>query len=75
MSAVLPYVPHVPHVPALRPCPSCQRESGVGVACYFCDQVEGLPVGVHLSSAGRRFGAYLLDGLLLFVTLGIGWLI
>jgi uncharacterized RDD family membrane protein YckC len=31
--------------------------------------------GAPLSSAGRRLGAYLLDGLLLVVTLGIGWLI
>lgn len=33
--------------------------------------VAGLPV----SSAGKRFGAYLLDGLLAIVTLFIGWFI
>ena len=58
-----------------RPCPSCGREWGAGIACQFCDQVEGLPPGVHLSSPARRFGGYLLEGLLSVVTLGIGWLI
>ena len=32
-------------------------------------------LGAPLSSAGRRFGAYLLETLLAIVTLGIGWLI
>ena len=31
--------------------------------------------GAPLSSAGKRLGAYLLDGLLAVVTLGIGWLV
>jgi len=36
----------------------------------------GQPGGMApVSSAGRRFGAFLLDGLLAIVTLGIGWLI
>lgn len=34
-----------------------------------------LPPGVVVSSVGRRLGAYLLDALLLIVTLFIGWLI
>jgi len=34
-----------------------------------------LPQGVIVSSVGRRLGAYLLDALLLIVTLFIGWLI
>jgi uncharacterized RDD family membrane protein YckC len=58
-----------------RPCPSCGREWGGGIACQFCDQVEGLPPGVHLSSPARRFGGYVLEGVLLVVTLGIGWLV
>ncbi|WP_433362398.1 RDD family protein [Actinoplanes sp. CA-142083] len=33
------------------------------------------PYGYSLVSAGGRLGARLLDGLLLIVTLGIGWLI
>jgi uncharacterized RDD family membrane protein YckC len=31
--------------------------------------------GLPMSSAGRRFGAYLLEGLLIVVTLFIGWII
>lgn len=58
-----------------RPCPSCGREWGVGISCQFCDQVEGLPAGVHLSSAARRFGEHLLEGVLLVFTLVIGWVI
>lgn len=34
-----------------------------------------VPVPLPLTSTGRRFGAYLLEGLLAVVTLGIGWLI
>jgi uncharacterized RDD family membrane protein YckC len=58
-----------------RPCPACGRDWGEGIACQFCDQVEGVPVGVHLSSSARRLGAYVLDVVLAIFTLGIGWLI
>jgi len=58
-----------------RPCPSCRREWGAGIACQFCGQVEGLPAGVHLSSPARRFGGWVLEGILATFTLGIGWLI
>src|SRR5690348_8812519 len=51
------------------------RSFGLGRACQFCAQVEGLPGGIQLSSVGRRFGAYLLESVLMIVTLGIGWLI
>lgn len=34
-----------------------------------------MPVGIQLSTAGRRLGGYLLDVLLMLVTLIIGWLI
>jgi uncharacterized RDD family membrane protein YckC len=34
-----------------------------------------LPAGVTVSSKGRRFGAYLLDTLLLVITCGIGWIV
>jgi RDD family len=60
---------------AARPCPSCGRQWGGGISCQFCDQVEGLPSGVHLSSPARRFGGYVLEAVLSTVTLGIGWLI
>lgn len=58
-----------------RPCPSCGREWGGGISCQFCDQVEGLPSGVHLSSPAKRFGGYVLEALLTVLTLGIGWLV
>ena len=58
-----------------NPCPNCNRDWGAGVACQFCDQVGGLPVGVHLASPAKRFGGYLLEGVLAVVTLGIGWLV
>lgn len=58
-----------------RPCVSCGREWGAGIACQFCDQVEGLPKGVHLSSPARRFGEYVLESLLVVVTFFVGWLI
>jgi uncharacterized RDD family membrane protein YckC len=37
--------------------------------------VPGLPQGVRLTDPGMRFVANLLEGVLAFVTLGIGWLI
>ncbi len=64
-----------PQAPVSRPCPSCGRDWGDGIACQFCDQVEGVPVGVHLSSSARRLGAHLLDIVLFIFTLGIGWLV
>lgn len=57
------------------PCPVCNYAWGPGPVCQTCKQVGGLPLGVQLSSPGRRLGAALLDGLLLVVTLFIGWLI
>lgn len=60
---------------ASRTCPSCARAWGGGIACQFCDQVEGLPTGVHLSSPAKRFGGYLLEGVLAILTLGIGYVV
>lgn len=37
--------------------------------------IAGLDPSITLCSAGRRLGAYLLDGLLVVVTLVVGWLI
>lgn len=42
---------------------------------YRPAQNTPLPPGVVVSSAGKRLGAYALDGLLVLVTLIIGWLI
>jgi uncharacterized RDD family membrane protein YckC len=67
--------PAVGHLADSRACPACGRGWGVGVACQFCDQVDGLPTGVHLSGVGRRLGAHVLDVLLLVLTLILGWII
>lgn len=56
-------------------CGTCSRERGAGIACQFCGHVEGLPASVHLSSPGKRFGGYLLEGVLTVFTLGVGWLV
>lgn len=56
-------------------CPNCGQAWTGSQACTFCGQIWGLPKGIMLSSAGRRFGGYLLEGLLLLCTLGIGWII
>ena len=58
-----------------RPCPNCGRPWGAGMSCQFCNQVEGLPNGVQIASPGRRFGGYVLEGVLIVFTLSIGWFI
>jgi uncharacterized RDD family membrane protein YckC len=62
-------------VVAARPCYSCGRDWGTGTACQFCRQLGGMPAGIQLSTAGKRFGGYLLEGVLAILTLVIGWLI
>ncbi len=44
-----------------RPCPSCGRGWGNGRSCQFCRQLEGLPSGIHISSPGKRLGAFLIE--------------
>jgi uncharacterized RDD family membrane protein YckC len=57
-------------------CPNCGAGWLTGAhSCQLCRQVDGMPTGIVLSSVGRRFGEYLLDGVLGVVTLGVGWLI
>lgn len=58
-----------------KTCFACGRSWGQGRACQFCRQVEGLPVGITLCSPAKRLGANLLDGLLMGLTLGLGWLV
>ena len=55
--------------------PACGRNWGDGVACQFCEQISGMATSVRLASVGSRLGAYLLDVVLVVVTLVIGWLI
>lgn len=56
-------------------CANCGQPPTGGQACGYCGQVWGLPNGIVLSSAARRFGGYLLEGLLILCTLVIGWII
>jgi uncharacterized RDD family membrane protein YckC len=60
---------------AATTCPNCRHQWTGSQTCSFCGQVWGLPNGIVLSSVGRRFGGYLLDGVLVVVTLVIGWII
>jgi uncharacterized RDD family membrane protein YckC len=64
-------------IPPLGPviCPACQRPLGSTLVCQSCGQVASLPNGVVISSPARRFGGYLLEGLLIICTLFIGWLV
>jgi uncharacterized RDD family membrane protein YckC len=51
---------------------------GVGLQASPYPVAYGQPgpvAGAQLSTPGKRFGAYLLDGVLVFVTLIIGWVI
>ena len=43
--------------------------------CPACGQVISAPAGVRLADLGRRLGAYLLDFVLVFLTLFIGYII
>jgi hypothetical protein len=56
-------------------CANCRWVFGREIVCQFCGQVEGLPVGIAVSSPARRLGGYLLGIVLLLVTLYIGYMI
>ncbi|HEY2563594.1 MAG TPA: RDD family protein [Acidimicrobiales bacterium] len=62
----------VPTTPCLR----CGQPTVLDrVSCEHCGQVKMLPLGVTLTTPGRRLGQYSLDLLLSIVTLGLGWFI
>jgi uncharacterized RDD family membrane protein YckC len=58
-----------------RQCPNCRRTWGAGRSCQFCRQVEGLPIGVTLASPAKRFGGWIVDVLLVMVTLFVGYFV
>ena len=68
-------VTHPPQPQLQAPCVNCGNQPGFHRICHVCRQVTGLPVGLRASSSGKRFGGFLLDLLLLVVTLFIGYLI
>jgi uncharacterized RDD family membrane protein YckC len=45
------------------------------MACQFCRQVEGLPLGLVLSSGARRFAGFVVSALFMVFTLYIGYMI
>ena len=51
------------------------RPVSVGERLDLEAAISGLPNGVSLSSPGKRLGGYLLEGVLMLFTLGVGWLI
>ena len=60
----------------LTGCPNCQlRFDGDGLFCQWCQQFLNGPVGVKAASITRRVVAYLLEALLLLLTLVIGYVI
>ena len=57
-------------------CPNCSRSNvGEGRFCQWCQQFLVVPQGVEAAGLGRRVAAYILDFLLFFVTLIIGYVI
>jgi uncharacterized RDD family membrane protein YckC len=56
-------------------CVNCGQNPGVGRTCLHCRQVTGLAAGLRTSSGGKRFGGFVLDVVLVFATLVIGYLI
>ena len=63
-------------IPLAADCPNCaRRHEGEGLFCRWCQQLLIGPKGIKAASLGRRVAAYLLDILLFFVTLIIGYII
>ena len=57
-------------------CPNCGRaDPGDGLFCTGCRQFLVAPPAVYAAGLGRRVGAWLLDIVLFFLTLVIGYLI
>ena len=56
-------------------CANCNEELGPGLFCDACDQFTPGQIGVKQASIGRRLGAYVLDAVLVFLTLVIGYVI
>ena len=57
-------------------CPQCRRRhSGVRLFCLWCEQLLSGPAGVKAAGIGRRVAAYVLDAVLFFVTLIVGYII
>lgn len=73
--AVHPVAAPTPQARGSSICQNCGRNFGSGRSCQFCKQVEGLPTGITIASPARRLGGYMLEPLLIVLTLVIGWFI
>jgi uncharacterized RDD family membrane protein YckC len=61
---------------AARECSRCHRPLGDGLFCPYCGTFVLDPEGtVVMASRGSRLGAYIVNAILLILTLGIGWII
>ena len=57
-------------------CPNCGRGNvGDGRFCRWCQQFLVAPNGIKLAGIGQRAGAWILDFVLFFLTLMVGYLI
>ena len=57
-------------------CPNCTRRgAGDGLFCPSCDQLLSGPRGIKAAGLGRRVAAYVLDIILFFLTLIIGYIV
>ncbi|KAB1978810.1 RDD family protein [Streptomyces triticiradicis] len=65
------YAPPTPLAPAA--CPACGKAATGELSYQFCGQVFFLPKGLPLATIGLRFDGYLLEGVLIVFTFGIGW--
>ena len=64
-----------PGVSVEERCANCNEELGPGLFCDACGQFTPGQRGVKQASIGRRLGAYVLDAVLVVVTLVIGYII
>jgi uncharacterized RDD family membrane protein YckC len=63
-------------VPASTECISCRRAPGPGLFCDYCGVFVLDPQGtVVMASRLSRLGSHIVNVLLTFLTLGIGWII
>jgi uncharacterized RDD family membrane protein YckC len=61
---------------AVAECLSCKRDRGPGLFCQYCGTFALDPQGtVVMASRLSRLGAYLVNALIMILTLFIGWLI
>jgi uncharacterized RDD family membrane protein YckC len=56
-------------------CQACGAPLGPGVGCPNCGQLVGAPPGYRIATPLKRLGEYLLEWLLVIVTLVIGWVV